>query len=219
MRIKPIKRVPGEYYATEDGRIFNGDTGREIKQQTDKAGYFIVSLPIGGGKKKHFRVNRLVCEAFNGPFDESLQVDHKNRDKTDNRASNLRAVTPRVNAHNKYTGTSGLRGVSYNKARNKWVASIHILGKTRYLGIFPTAAAAEFAYKTALSNWEEDGKLPEEKTRTTPEGMKHCSGCNRDLPYSDFYYIKKYNHYTALCRECHKAEMKRRRAANKEKDQ
>lgn len=170
-------------------------------------------------KKKHFRVNRLVCEAFNGPFDDSLQVDHKNRDKTDNRASNLRAVTPRVNAHNKYTGTSGLRGVSYNKARDKWVASIHILGKTRYLGIFPTAAAAEFAYKTALSNWEEDGKLPEEKTRTTPEGMKHCSGCNRDLPYSDFYFIKKYNHYTALCRECHKAEMKRRRAASKEKDQ
>lgn len=124
-----------------------------------------------------------------------------------------------MNAHNKYTGTSGIRGVSYNKARDKWVANIHILGKTHYLGIFPTAAAAEFAYKTALSNWEEGGKLPEEKTHTAPEGMKHCSGCNRDLPYSEFYFIKKYNQYTALCRDCHKAEMKRRRAADKEKDQ
>jgi len=66
-----------------------------------------------------------------------LQADHINRDRLDNRRSNLRNVTPSENTWNqplKSNNTSGVRGVCFDRTRKKWKAT---WGK-RSLGRFAT---------------------------------------------------------------------------------
>lgn len=69
-----------------------------------------------------------------------IEVDHKDRDRSNNRPSNLRDITRSLNQHNKglfANNTSGTKGVSYNKTHRKevaWKASICIDGKRRTKG-------------------------------------------------------------------------------------
>ena len=67
-------------------------------------------------------------------------IDHINRDRLDNRLSNLRLVTIHENNMNnskQKNNTSGIIGVYLNIRRNnKWVANIKINRKNIYLGIF-----------------------------------------------------------------------------------
>lgn len=60
-------------------------------------------------------------------------IDHINRNKLDNRRSNLRKVTSQQNSMNKNkqkNNTSGISGVFFDKNRNKWVASLTYNGKS-----------------------------------------------------------------------------------------
>jgi len=73
-------------------------------------------------------------------FDDEwpVEVDHLNGIKDDNRPCNLRAVTHAENMRNvgrPRNNTSGRTGVTWSKARQKWVAQIKVGGRTRYLGI------------------------------------------------------------------------------------
>jgi hypothetical protein len=52
-------------------------------------------------------------------------VDHWDGNKLDNRLSNLRIVDHSINNHNrKGRGTSGYRGVSFNKQCNNWASQV-----------------------------------------------------------------------------------------------
>lgn len=51
--------------------------------------------------KRSYRVHRLIALAFHPRLDESLEVDHINRNKADNRPENLRWVTHSENEDNK----------------------------------------------------------------------------------------------------------------------
>ena len=80
------------------------------------------------------------------------ETDHINRDKTDNRFANLRAVTKSENMHNigKYKcNTSGYKGVSYQKCRKKWYASIRLNNVHKNLGRFSSPEEASAAYLAA----------------------------------------------------------------------
>ena len=66
-------------------------------------------------------------------------VDHKNHIISDNRKFNLRICEHYQNiiSSTTYTNnTSGRKGVSWDRSRNKWMASICIKQKTKYLGRF-----------------------------------------------------------------------------------
>lgn len=100
----------------------------EYRWRLDASGYATINMQAG----------RMVART---PRD--LEVDHINRNKLDNRRSNLRNVTRAQNMQNvgpTIRNTSGYVGVDYQGG--KWRARYRENGKTFWLGRFETAEAA-----------------------------------------------------------------------------
>lgn len=101
--------------------------------------------------KKLYKAHRLAFLYMTGCFPEK-DVDHINRDKSDNRWSNLREVTVSQNMCNvpiKPSNTSGYIGVVWDKARGKWRAQIRINGVKKNLGRFDELSKAIETYNAA----------------------------------------------------------------------
>lgn len=84
--------------------------------------------------KKHISIHRLIMNILDRP---DIIIDHKNGNKLDNRKSNLRICTRTENSYNKAMqpyNTSGITGVTWDKARRKWAAAICYEGKRIHLG-------------------------------------------------------------------------------------
>ena len=67
------------------------------------------------------------------------QVDHLDRDSTNNRWSNLAASTALENSRNQSmhsNNTSGVTGVSWEKRSSKWKAEVVVNGVRHRLGLF-----------------------------------------------------------------------------------
>lgn len=90
-------------------------------------------------------------------------IDHINGNKLDNRKSNLRIVTVRQNNMNSSSGQKSISkyiGVSFNKSKNKWFASIRVDGKSKHLRYFTNEIDAAKARDTAtIKYYGEYGKL------------------------------------------------------------
>lgn len=101
--------------------------------------------------KHNLRLHRLLVGR--GPMARALEVDHINRDKLDNRRSNLRLVPHSVNGRNvpSQQGTSSFRGVSWSKERNRWVAQASHCKKNHFLGYYTDE---EEAAKRVIAFWE-----------------------------------------------------------------
>jgi hypothetical protein len=69
---------------------------------------------------------------------DRLLVDHKNRDRLDNRRANLRLGSQAMNAQNRNPlgGSSKFRGVSWDRARSCWETHAKINGRSYFLGRF-----------------------------------------------------------------------------------
>jgi len=123
--MKGIKNYEKKYSVSEDGKVFSLDyrgTGRtqELSPNTVGKGYYQVGL-WKDGKQKNFLVHRLVAQAFLEDWDPDLQVDHVDRDPSNNCLSNLRMVTPSQNNQN-----NNAKGVYFRKDRKKWRAELTI---------------------------------------------------------------------------------------------
>jgi len=98
---------------------------------------------------KWFKVHRLVwlIETRGWPDD---QIDHINRNKTDNRFTNLRDTSNYVNCLNRgRISQSGVVGVTYDKLNSLWLSQTYINGKSKNLGRYATIEEAKKAYITA----------------------------------------------------------------------
>lgn len=125
-----------------DGVNFAGRTLGKIY----KNGY--VYIVLKGGV---YLAHRLAFMYMVGYFPENM-VDHINRDRADNRWSNLREVNHSCNVRNSplsSKNTTGVKGVSFMpRCRNKWCASIGT-GKTgKIIGYFENLDLA------AMARWE-----------------------------------------------------------------
>ena len=90
--------------------------------------------------KKLVRMHRII---MNPP--DSMQVDHINGNRLDNRRCNLRIVTNQQNSWNRRDP----KGYSWHKKANKWMAHIKVSYKDIYLGLFDTEEEARQAYLDA----------------------------------------------------------------------
>lgn len=94
---------------------------------------------------------------------EGKICDHINRNKMDNRRSNLRYATQKENSRNRSklsVNTSGYIGVSWHIRKRKYVAQIKIDGHTIHLGSFDNAEdAARVRDKAALFYFGEFANL------------------------------------------------------------
>lgn len=75
-------------------------------------------------------------------------VDHADHDTTNNRIENLRAADKVGNAYNskiRSDNTSGVKGVTWSKAAQKWQAVIHVNKTSVYLGLFEDIQSASQA--------------------------------------------------------------------------
>lgn len=71
----------------------------------------------------------------------SVQIDHINGVKTDNRLSNLRLATNSQNHGNRgpsRASTSGVKGVYWWKTGRKWKAQLTHQGRSHFIGYFST---------------------------------------------------------------------------------
>ena len=100
---------------------------------------------------KYYVLHRLAFLYMTGAMPDA-EVDHINRDRSDNRWSNLRAASKSQNLRNAgayKTNKSGYRGVSLKKKTGKWTAQISLDKKLHHLGYYETAEEAHAAYLAA----------------------------------------------------------------------
>ena len=95
--MRAIKGYEGLYGATENGDIVSLRTGKALKPYENTGGYLRVNLFDRSGRVKHKYVHRLVAEAYLPNPDMLPEVDHKNANRQDNRAINLRWCDRRGN--------------------------------------------------------------------------------------------------------------------------
>ena len=123
------------FFDIEDLRIIQSRTNWYV----DKGGY-LTSSYFYAGIRRIVRFHRIVMHAAPDEY-----VDHKNRKRYDNRKTNLRCCSYAENNQNRglcSTNTSGVIGVSFDKRRNKWTASITINRKKLFIGRFESKEAA-----------------------------------------------------------------------------
>ena len=158
--IEEFKKIDGyeNYSVSKNGNVRNDLTDKILKHRKDKNGYSNFTLSKNGKLKTH-KVHRLVAIAFILNPDDKLCVDHIDENKTNNNLTNLRWATKTENGQNKgknKNNTSGFKGVSYDKTKNKYRAVIKINEKRKHLGYFKTAKEASAEYdESAKENHKE----------------------------------------------------------------
>jgi len=113
--------IDENYECNINGIVRNKKTFRELHQWTARGGY--IYTRCGGAKSRKCGVHRIVAELFlPAPTELDLEVDHIDRNKLNNHASNLRWVQRKINALNKGYETR-IRKSELNEkyiSKNKW---------------------------------------------------------------------------------------------------
>jgi hypothetical protein len=130
--------ITGEVFRSESSQILRGELTK---------GYIRLHFYCKGA---HYRAgaHRIAWLLHYGVFPPiEMQIDHINRERTDNRIANLRLAT---NGQNKANSSprecSNYRGITFDAERSKWTASIQHNEKSIYLGRYQTQEEAARAY-------------------------------------------------------------------------
>lgn len=126
----------------KDGRIrayavIDEEDAAEISRHTwylDNQGYARRGIKENG-RRSAVLMHRQILNLT----ESQMQADHLDRDRLNNRRSNLRAVTHEQNRQNLGSyrrSTSQYRGVSWDRTHQKWHARVKENGKDRHLGYF-----------------------------------------------------------------------------------
>lgn len=75
------------------------------------------------------------------------QLDHKDRNKLNNRMDNLRYASHSEQMINRDYGRSGMKGIT--QVYNRFEVRVSIEGKLNYVGAYPTLHEAQKAFQDA----------------------------------------------------------------------
>jgi tRNA A37 threonylcarbamoyladenosine biosynthesis protein TsaE len=95
---KDIAGFGGLYQISSCGNVRNTKRSRPVRLYVNDNGYCIVGLyDKSAGKHKHYRIHRLVAEAFIPNAEQKRTVNHKDGDKQNNAVENLEWSTHKEN--------------------------------------------------------------------------------------------------------------------------
>jgi hypothetical protein len=103
------------------------------------------NLNVEGKVYLAHRMIYLYCHGYLPPV-----IDHIDTDKLNNRIENLRPATKEQNGYNaklSKANTSGIKGVSWHKATQKWQVVLKVKKKHIWLGCYADVKDAEAAVK------------------------------------------------------------------------
>jgi len=107
MSLKQIKGFDN-YLVSDKGYVINLETEAALRGNKKKTGYYEVAIKDNNGKYHDVLIHRIIAEAFcEKPEPEGLEVNHRDGDKSNNRADNLEWVTHGDNLKHAYE--NGLR--------------------------------------------------------------------------------------------------------------
>lgn len=149
---KNNKLLSVEILRNVDGiAVIKTNKGNEILVDDDKyyelmkyKWTFLRGYAVSCINKKMILMHRFLLNAKDGEI-----IDHVNKNRSDNRMSNLRICDDKLNAHNKtkLKGTSSKYiGVCFSKNANKYEAYINFNKKKYHLGLFGNEIEAAKAY-------------------------------------------------------------------------
>ena len=141
---RSIKECPVEYYS--DYAVINGIIKVDL-EDVDKILAYKRNIILNSSgyaclyhNNTQLFVHRIIMNLPDRYDEETkLIVDHINGDRTDNRKSNLRVISKRLNSMNCKTyknNSSGRKGVHWNKKLQKWAAAIQLNHVNLHLGVF-----------------------------------------------------------------------------------
>ena len=116
---KKIKSYPN-YEISSFGKVKNLTTNENMKLRKRDDKYIDVGLTKNGEQKNEL-LHRLVAKAFCKKQPGEIDVDHIDKNRSNNKSNNLRWATSKENAHNRVlykNNTSGYKGVYWNKQKN-----------------------------------------------------------------------------------------------------
>ena len=133
-------------YDAVNGGVVRIDGKGRWHPKPDKAGYIMYAVLEDSAKYKE---HRLVYLLNNPDMDQSLQIDHINSIRSDNRIDNLRTVT---NQQNQFNRPDAL-GFFWTPSKQLWNAKIKVYYKSIHLGYYDNILDARAAYLRAKKKY------------------------------------------------------------------
>ena len=180
------KPIPGfkDAFASNLGRIksIHGKSGKEYircnkTNRPNTLGYYNIIV-----NKQRSLIHRLVWMAFRGAIPKGFEVDHIDRDPSNNKLSNLRLLTHKENTANSIKKTNtGVFGVSKDERCRKKPFSVNWRENgNKKQTYFATIQEAElFALRTRRRVWGDVMPIVlQERLKQLESGSLHlCDGC------------------------------------------
>ena len=133
------KERPLSHFKTQNSmNIFNARFAGQKAGHISNNGYEMIA--ISGKRILTHRIIFFICNGFLPDL-----IDHIDGNRLNNRIENLRVCSLSQNQHNSKTpkhNTSGVKGGSFRKGRNKFQVHIKVHGERKYLGTFKTIEEA-----------------------------------------------------------------------------
>jgi len=120
------------YLIYEDGRVFSKKSRKMLKPSMAKNKYIVINLCNQGKVKMHY-IHRLVAIHYIDNPHNYCEVDHIDRNPSNNDISNLRWADRSMNTQNTgefITNKSGHKHICYSNRWNHYIYSKTIRGKT-----------------------------------------------------------------------------------------
>ena len=125
--MKDILGFENQYALTEDGKLWSygnrkgaNHIGKFIKCSKDKDGYRRATLNNKDGSKKYVRICRIMLETYRPNYNKSLQSNHINGIRDDDRIENLEWVTASENIKHSFDKLKKNQKCSNNNNFKEW---------------------------------------------------------------------------------------------------